>query len=97
MIAAGTTVVRALEACAAAHGPALAAGEAETDLVLGPGFAPRVVDGLLTGMHPGAPATSSCCRRFAARDCSSARSSTPSARATWSTSSATRCLILEAR
>jgi S-adenosylmethionine:tRNA ribosyltransferase-isomerase len=52
VVAAGTTVVRALEACAAAHGPELAAEQAETDLVLGPDFRPRVVGGLLTGMHP---------------------------------------------
>ena len=52
VIAAGTTVVRALEACALAHGPELAAGEAEATLVLGPSFAPQVAGGLLTGMHP---------------------------------------------
>ncbi|MBA3550547.1 MAG: S-adenosylmethionine:tRNA ribosyltransferase-isomerase [Nannocystis sp.] len=50
VIAAGTTVVRALEGCVARHG-ALRAGPGETDLVLGAEFSPRVVDGLLTGMH----------------------------------------------
>jgi S-adenosylmethionine:tRNA ribosyltransferase-isomerase len=52
VIAAGTTVVRALEASAAAHDGALRAGEGEATLVIGPGFRPRLVDGLLTGMHP---------------------------------------------
>jgi len=56
VLAAGTTVVRALEASAAEHGGVVRAGEGEASLVLGPGFRPRVVDGLLTGMHP--PGTS---------------------------------------
>ena len=56
VIAAGTTVVRALEASAAEHDGAPRAGEGVATLVLGPGFRPRVVDGLLTGMHP--PGTS---------------------------------------
>jgi S-adenosylmethionine:tRNA ribosyltransferase-isomerase len=51
VIAVGTTVVRALESSAAAHGGRVAAGEACATLVLGPGFVPRVVDGLLSGMH----------------------------------------------
>jgi len=50
VIAVGTTVVRALEGSAHEHG-APRAGPGETDLVLGPDFVPRVVDGLLTGMH----------------------------------------------
>lgn len=50
VIAVGTTVVRALEGCAAAHG-SLVAGAGETDLVIGAGFAPRLVDALLSGMH----------------------------------------------
>jgi S-adenosylmethionine:tRNA ribosyltransferase-isomerase len=50
IIAVGTTVVRALEGCVRARGE-LSAGAGETDLVLGPGFAPRVVDGIVTGMH----------------------------------------------
>jgi S-adenosylmethionine:tRNA ribosyltransferase-isomerase len=53
VIAAGTTVVRALEACALEHGPELAPiEEAETSLVIGPQLKPRVVGGLLTGIHP---------------------------------------------
>lgn len=51
VIAAGTTVVRALESCAAEHDGMLVSTEADATLVLGPGFRPRVVDGLLTGMH----------------------------------------------
>jgi S-adenosylmethionine:tRNA ribosyltransferase-isomerase len=49
VIAAGTTVVRALEGRAAA-GP-LRSGAATTDLRLGPAHAPRIVDGVLTGLH----------------------------------------------
>ncbi len=49
IVAAGTTVMRALEAAAAA-GP-IAAGEAETSLFITPGFPFRVVDLLLTNFH----------------------------------------------
>jgi S-adenosylmethionine:tRNA ribosyltransferase-isomerase len=50
VVAVGTTVVRALEANYAAHGRVVAdAGEAR--LLLGPGFRPGVVDGILSGMH----------------------------------------------
>ncbi len=51
VVAVGTTVVRALEGAAAAHGGRLRAGEGTTSILLGPGFRTRVVDGLLTGMH----------------------------------------------
>jgi S-adenosylmethionine:tRNA ribosyltransferase-isomerase len=51
VIAAGTTVVRALEGAAAAAGGTLVAGEGVTDLRLGPSSRLRVVDGLLTGIH----------------------------------------------
>ncbi|MFN7972635.1 MAG: S-adenosylmethionine:tRNA ribosyltransferase-isomerase [Acidobacteriota bacterium] len=50
VVAAGTSVVRALEGCFASHGR-LVTGEGVTDLRLGPGFRPRVVDALFTGMH----------------------------------------------
>ncbi len=50
VIAVGTTVVRALEGCVDAHGE-LRPGPGETDLVLSAEFVPRVIDGLLTGMH----------------------------------------------
>jgi S-adenosylmethionine:tRNA ribosyltransferase-isomerase len=50
VIAVGTTVVRALEGAAEATGD-LAAGPGTTALHIGPGFRPRVVDGLLSGTH----------------------------------------------
>jgi len=50
VIAVGTTTVRCLEASAAAHG-APAAGGAETDLFITPGFEFRVVDRLVTNFH----------------------------------------------
>jgi S-adenosylmethionine:tRNA ribosyltransferase-isomerase len=50
VVAVGTTVVRALEGAVAARGR-LAAGAGTTDLRIGPGFVPRVVTDLLTGMH----------------------------------------------
>jgi S-adenosylmethionine:tRNA ribosyltransferase-isomerase len=50
VIAVGTTVVRALEGCVAAHGR-LRPGRGVTDLVITAGFRPAVVHGLLTGMH----------------------------------------------
>jgi S-adenosylmethionine:tRNA ribosyltransferase-isomerase len=51
VVAAGTTVVRALEGSAAVHGGAPAAGADRTALVVGEGHRLRVVDGLLTGLH----------------------------------------------
>jgi S-adenosylmethionine:tRNA ribosyltransferase-isomerase len=51
VVAVGTTVVRALEGAAAANRGTLRAGSGETDLVLGPGYRPLVVDGLFTGVH----------------------------------------------
>ena len=50
IVAAGTTVLRALEGSAAAHGR-VEPGEAETDLFVTPGFPFRVVDALLTNFH----------------------------------------------
>jgi S-adenosylmethionine:tRNA ribosyltransferase-isomerase len=55
VIAVGTTVVRALESCFAERGR-LVSGDGEARLILGPGFKPRVIDGILSGMHE--PATS---------------------------------------
>ncbi|HXK20405.1 MAG TPA: S-adenosylmethionine:tRNA ribosyltransferase-isomerase [Polyangiaceae bacterium] len=49
-IAAGTSVVRALEGHADENG-AIAAGSGETALRLSGSYEPRVVDGLLTGLH----------------------------------------------
>jgi S-adenosylmethionine:tRNA ribosyltransferase-isomerase len=50
VIAAGTTVTRALEGCVAEHGR-LVAGTGVTDLRLDGSAKPRVVDGLFTGLH----------------------------------------------
>jgi S-adenosylmethionine:tRNA ribosyltransferase-isomerase len=51
VVAVGTTVVRALEGCAAANGGKLVAGEGSTDLRLGGGSKLLIADGLLTGIH----------------------------------------------
>jgi S-adenosylmethionine:tRNA ribosyltransferase-isomerase len=51
VVAVGTTVVRALEGCAAQHDGELVAGEATTDLRIGTGFRPRVAGGVLSGIH----------------------------------------------
>jgi S-adenosylmethionine:tRNA ribosyltransferase-isomerase len=50
-LAVGTTVVRALEGCARAHGGRLVAGEGITDLRVGAGFGLAVAGGIFTGMH----------------------------------------------
>ncbi|HET6894763.1 MAG TPA: S-adenosylmethionine:tRNA ribosyltransferase-isomerase, partial [Candidatus Baltobacteraceae bacterium] len=50
VIAAGTTVVRALEGSAAKYG-APHAGEDETDLFITPGFRFRVIDAMITNFH----------------------------------------------
>jgi S-adenosylmethionine:tRNA ribosyltransferase-isomerase len=50
VIAVGTTVVRALETVADAHGT-VRAGAGWTGLVISPDRPPRVVDGLITGWH----------------------------------------------
>jgi S-adenosylmethionine:tRNA ribosyltransferase-isomerase len=51
VVAAGTSVVRALEGAAQAGGGSLRTGGGVTGLRLGPGTQRRVVDGLLTGVH----------------------------------------------
>ncbi len=51
VVAAGTTVLRALEASALEHGGRIAEGEAETELFVSPGFRFAVVDALLTNFH----------------------------------------------
>lgn len=51
VIAVGTTVVRALEGCAAQHGGELRPGTGTTDLVMNASFERCIVDGLLTGVH----------------------------------------------
>jgi S-adenosylmethionine:tRNA ribosyltransferase-isomerase len=50
VVAVGTTVVRALEGAVAGRAR-LVTGAGTTDLRLGPGFVPRIVTDLLTGMH----------------------------------------------
>jgi S-adenosylmethionine:tRNA ribosyltransferase-isomerase len=55
VIAVGTTVVRALEAAASLPG-GLGPRSGVAELVIGPGFTPRVVDGIFTGQHE--PSTS---------------------------------------
>ena len=50
MVAVGTTVVRALESAVAADGR-VRGTSGWTDLVVGPDHPPRVVTGLLTGLH----------------------------------------------
>jgi S-adenosylmethionine:tRNA ribosyltransferase-isomerase len=51
VVAIGTTVVRAIEGAAALSDGRLVARDGTTDLVIGPGFVPRVVDGIVTGLH----------------------------------------------
>jgi S-adenosylmethionine:tRNA ribosyltransferase-isomerase len=50
ILAVGTTVVRALESAFAEHGE-LRAGRSVATMRIGPGYRPRVLDGLLSGMH----------------------------------------------
>ena len=51
IVAVGTSAARALEGAAAQHGGVLVESGGETDLLIGPGYRPCVVDGLLTGAH----------------------------------------------
>jgi S-adenosylmethionine:tRNA ribosyltransferase-isomerase len=51
VLAVGTTVVRALEGSAAQYDGFPVPGPGITDLVLGPGYRLRVIDGILTGIH----------------------------------------------
>lgn len=51
VIAVGTSVVRALEGNAAAHDGLLVPGPGETDLILGPSSSPKIVSGVLSGVH----------------------------------------------
>jgi S-adenosylmethionine:tRNA ribosyltransferase-isomerase len=67
VIAVGTTVVRALED-AAASGGGIESGLREARLVIGPGFRPRVVDGLLTGLHETTTSHFCLMQAFAPRD-----------------------------
>src|SRR5262249_7513141 len=51
VVAMGTTVARALEGAAAAHGGHLVAGTGMTNFLLGPRTHRNVVDGIVTGLH----------------------------------------------
>jgi len=51
IVAVGTTTTRTLEAAAAAGGGHVTAGTGATDLFIYPGYAFRIVDGLLTNFH----------------------------------------------
>ena len=51
VVALGTTVARALESAAVVGGGRLVASRGTTELRLGPGAPPRVVDGIVTGVH----------------------------------------------
>jgi S-adenosylmethionine:tRNA ribosyltransferase-isomerase len=66
VVAVGTTVVRALEG-RALDSPRLSAGRNETSLIIGPGFRPRIVTGLLTGLHEPASSHFALLRAFAER------------------------------
>ncbi len=66
VVAVGTSVVRALEARALERG-ALAAGSGHTELRIGAGFVPRVVQGLLSGIHDPAASHYALLEAFAPR------------------------------
>jgi S-adenosylmethionine:tRNA ribosyltransferase-isomerase len=65
VVAVGTSVVRALES--AASSGELRAMAGDTDLVIGPGYRPRVVDGLFTGLHEPAASHFALLQAFATR------------------------------
>lgn len=67
VIAVGTTVVRALEGSSAPDGT-LHAGAGVTDLRIGVGFRPRVVDGILSGIHTAAESHFAVLAAFAPRE-----------------------------
>lgn len=66
VIAVGTSVVRALEARALERGT-LTPGQGSTELRIGPGFVPRVVQGLLSGIHDPAASHYALLEAFAPR------------------------------
>jgi len=68
IVAIGTTVVRALEGAALAHDGRVLPGEGETNLHIGPGFRPRIVHGLLTGVHDPAASHFSLLQAFASKE-----------------------------
>jgi S-adenosylmethionine:tRNA ribosyltransferase-isomerase len=68
VVAIGTTVVRALEGAAAAHRGQLRAGAGETDLHVTAAFTPRIVNGVLTGIHMPGTSHFDLMRAFARED-----------------------------
>ncbi len=64
VIAVGTSTVRALESAVDADG-ALHGGAGIASLIIGPGFAPRVADGILSGMHEAGTSHDALLRAFA--------------------------------
>jgi len=68
IIAVGTSVVRALETHALERGGELRAGAGQSELRIGPGFALRVVDGLLSGIHDPAASHYALLQAFASRE-----------------------------
>ncbi len=68
VIAVGTTVVRALESAAGANDGHVPAGEGTATLLLDASFRPRVVTGVLTGMHEPGTSHFELMRAFARRE-----------------------------
>jgi S-adenosylmethionine:tRNA ribosyltransferase-isomerase len=68
VIAVGTTVVRALEACAQDHDGALVAGAGIARLRLDGAYTPRIVDGLVSGLHAPGESHFELLSSFAPRD-----------------------------
>ncbi|HEY3171770.1 MAG TPA: S-adenosylmethionine:tRNA ribosyltransferase-isomerase [Thermoanaerobaculia bacterium] len=68
VVAVGTSVARALEGCAAAHGGRLAAAAGITDVRIDVRFPLRVADGLLTGLHEPGTSHFALTTAFAAED-----------------------------
>jgi S-adenosylmethionine:tRNA ribosyltransferase-isomerase len=68
VVAVGTTVVRALEGCAADHGGHLVAGTGETDLRIKASTRLTIADGLFTGLHEPQTSHFDLMQAFAQRD-----------------------------
>jgi len=96
VVAVGTTVVRALEGQAARHGGRIQAGAGVTDLVIGAGHRPRVVDGLLTGLHEPGSSHFELLQAFAPRDLLAAAHAHAAAHGYLAHEFGDSCLILRA-
>jgi S-adenosylmethionine:tRNA ribosyltransferase-isomerase len=68
IVAVGTTVVRALESSALAHGGTVAAGADETNLIITRYHRRGVADGILTGLHEPGSSHLELLRSFASED-----------------------------